>query len=62
MYVFRPELLLVKTTVLIHACSPITTTSPASAYWGIDQSVRYGDSTILDTTAGIVDTGEWKLS
>lgn len=37
---------------------PITSTSPASNYWGIDQSVTYGDSTtILDTTAGIVDTG-----
>ncbi|GLB35829.1 putative peptidase A1 [Lyophyllum shimeji] len=38
--------------------APITTTSPASAYWGIDQSVRYGSSTnILSKTAGIVDTG-----
>ncbi|KAG1790292.1 acid protease [Suillus plorans] len=37
---------------------PLTTTSPASAYWGIDQSVSYGtDQTILNTTAGIVDTG-----
>ncbi|KAI0040822.1 acid protease [Auriscalpium vulgare] len=37
---------------------PITSTSPASQYWGIDQSVSYGDSTtILDSTAGIVDTG-----
>ena len=37
---------------------PITTTSPASEYWGIDQSIRYGDSTtILEETAGIVDTG-----
>ncbi|KIK69780.1 hypothetical protein GYMLUDRAFT_34177 [Collybiopsis luxurians FD-317 M1] len=38
---------------------PITSTSPASNYWGIDQSVTYGNSgtTILDTTAGIVDTG-----
>ncbi|KAJ3517875.1 hypothetical protein NLJ89_g224 [Agrocybe chaxingu] len=38
---------------------PITSTSPASLYWGINQSVRYGPSTtILSTTAGIVDTGE----
>ena len=38
--------------------SPITTTFPASAYWGIDQSVRYGPNpTILAKTAGIVDTG-----
>ncbi|TCD61549.1 hypothetical protein EIP91_008260 [Steccherinum ochraceum] len=38
--------------------APITRTSPASAYWGIDQSVRYGSNTnILSSTAGIVDTG-----
>lgn len=38
--------------------TPITTTSPASEFWGINQSVRYGASTsILSTTAGIVDTG-----
>ncbi|THH33217.1 hypothetical protein EUX98_g954 [Antrodiella citrinella] len=38
---------------------PITSTSPASQYWGIDQSVTYGDNetSILDSTAGIVDTG-----
>ena len=37
---------------------PITSTSPASSYWGIDQSITYGDSdTVLDTTSGIVDTG-----
>lgn len=38
---------------------PITQTSPASAYWGIDQSISYGGEgkTLLDTTAGIVDTG-----
>ncbi|KAL5512770.1 hypothetical protein ACEPAG_3036 [Sanghuangporus baumii] len=38
---------------------PITSTSPASAYWGIDQSITYGNSgtPILNTTAGIVDTG-----
>ncbi|KAH9486071.1 Polyporopepsin [Psilocybe cubensis] len=37
---------------------PMTSTSPADQYWGIDQSVRYGSSnTILSTTAGIVDTG-----
>ncbi|KAI0081062.1 acid protease [Panus rudis PR-1116 ss-1] len=38
--------------------APITRTSPASEFWGIDQSVRYGSNTnILSTTAGIVDTG-----
>ncbi|KAG2147742.1 acid protease [Suillus bovinus] len=36
---------------------PITSTSPASAYWGTDQSISYGSTTILDETAGIVDTG-----
>ncbi|KAG2147744.1 acid protease [Suillus bovinus] len=36
---------------------PITSTSSASAYWGIDQSISYGSTTILDETAGIVDTG-----
>ncbi|KAG2101602.1 aspartic peptidase domain-containing protein, partial [Suillus discolor] len=36
---------------------PITSTSPASTYWGIDQSISYGDTPILDETAGIVDTG-----
>ncbi|OAX44334.1 acid protease [Rhizopogon vinicolor AM-OR11-026] len=37
---------------------PLTTTSPASNYWGINQSVSYGTgNTILQTTAGIVDTG-----
>ncbi|KAF8497311.1 aspartic proteinase from Irpex Lacteus [Gautieria morchelliformis] len=38
--------------------TPITSTSPASTYWGIDQSVTFGTSTnILSSTAGIVDTG-----
>lgn len=36
---------------------PITSTSPASEYWGIDQSISYGGSSILSSTAGIVDTG-----
>jgi len=37
---------------------PLTTTSPASKYWGINQSISYGTgNTILQTTAGIVDTG-----
>jgi cathepsin E len=36
---------------------PITTTSPASSYWGFDASLAYGDTTILSTTAGIVDSG-----
>ncbi|OBZ76836.1 Polyporopepsin [Grifola frondosa] len=38
---------------------PITTTSPASEYVGINQSVSYGSAgtTILSGTAGITDTG-----
>ncbi|KAH9934531.1 acid protease [Epithele typhae] len=38
---------------------PITSTSPASYYVGIDQSITYGSSNIpiLSTTAGITDTG-----
>ena len=35
---------------------PITSTSPASNYWGIDQTVSYGGQQILNS-AGIVDTG-----
>ncbi|TFY81525.1 hypothetical protein EWM64_g2487 [Hericium alpestre] len=37
--------------------SPLTSTSPASEFWGIDQSITYGSTTILSETAGIVDTG-----
>ena len=39
--------------------SPITTTSPASSYWGINEQITYGTSgtTVLAETAGIVDTG-----
>ncbi|KIJ22022.1 hypothetical protein PAXINDRAFT_105760 [Paxillus involutus ATCC 200175] len=37
--------------------TPLTTTSPASYYWGINESVSYGSTTILSSTAGIVDTG-----
>lgn len=36
--------------------TPITTASPACNYWGIDQSITYGDATILSSAAGIVDT------
>ncbi|KAJ7593274.1 aspartic peptidase A1 [Mycena floridula] len=41
------------------AFTPVTTVSPASFYWGIDQSITYGTSNtnILSSTAGIVDTG-----
>ena len=36
---------------------PLTTTFPASEFWGIDQSISYGNNTILSLTSGIVDTG-----
>ncbi|KAI0797321.1 aspartic peptidase domain-containing protein [Irpex lacteus] len=38
---------------------PITATSPANKYVGIDQSITYGSarSSIMPTTAGITDTG-----
>ncbi|KAJ3542726.1 hypothetical protein NM688_g5942 [Phlebia brevispora] len=37
---------------------PITSTSPASEYWGINQDVSYGtDTSLLSGSAGIVDTG-----
>ncbi|KIJ98997.1 hypothetical protein K443DRAFT_133220 [Laccaria amethystina LaAM-08-1] len=42
--------------------TPLTTTSPASQFWGINQSIRYGTSTsILSSTAGIVDTERARL-
>ncbi|KAI0752481.1 family A1 protease [Daedaleopsis nitida] len=41
--------------------APVTTTQPASLFWGIDQSITYGSpagqTTVLPNTAGIVDTG-----
>jgi hypothetical protein len=39
--------------------TPITTTSPASNYWGINQSLTYGSAgtSLLNNSAGIVDTG-----
>ncbi|KAI0632318.1 acid protease [Trametes polyzona] len=39
--------------------TPITSTQPASMYWGIDQDVTHGSggTTLLSGSAGIVDTG-----
>jgi hypothetical protein len=37
--------------------TPLTKTPPASLFWGVDQFITYGSQTILNTTAGIVDTG-----
>ncbi|KAJ7865374.1 family A1 protease [Mycena olivaceomarginata] len=39
------------------AYTAVTSTSPASEYWGINQSVTYGSTSILASTTGIVDTG-----
>ncbi|KAJ7751197.1 aspartic peptidase domain-containing protein [Mycena maculata] len=39
------------------AFTPVTSTSPAGDYWGINQSISYNGATILTSTAGIVDTG-----
>ncbi|KAF9343666.1 hypothetical protein BGX26_005396, partial [Mortierella sp. AD094] len=37
---------------------PVTTTSPASEYWGIDvSSITYGTTKVSSATHGIVDTG-----
>lgn len=36
---------------------PITSTSPASEFWGINESINFGGTNILSSTAGIVDTG-----
>jgi hypothetical protein len=38
------------------AYTPLTTTYPSSYYWGINQSITYGTTTILSETAGIIDT------
>jgi cathepsin E len=37
--------------------SPITSTSPSNEFWGINESITYGTTTVLALTAGIVDTG-----
>jgi len=37
--------------------TPITSTSPASEFWGINESITFGSTSIQTETAGIVDTG-----
>lgn len=39
--------------------APITTTFPSSYFWGVKEAITYGtnNTTILQTTSGIVDTG-----
>ncbi|KAJ6621077.1 aspartic protease [Mycena sp. CBHHK59/15] len=39
------------------AYTSITSTTPAGDYWGINQAITYGTTSILASTAGIVDTG-----
>lgn len=34
-----------------------TSASPANSYWGIDQSITYGSTSLLSLASGIVDTG-----
>ena len=41
---------------------PVTQVTPAADYWGVDQSVVYGNTTILSSTAGIVDSGTTMVS
>ncbi|KZT04938.1 aspartic peptidase A1 [Laetiporus sulphureus 93-53] len=36
---------------------PITSHEPANKFVGVDQSVAYGDTVILEETSGIIDTG-----
>ncbi|KAG2123644.1 aspartic peptidase domain-containing protein [Suillus cothurnatus] len=40
----------------LHTHNPLTTTYPSSYYWGINESITYGTTTILSETAGIIDT------
>jgi len=37
--------------------TPLTTTAPANKFWGIDQAILVGTTTILAKTAGVLDTG-----
>ncbi|GJE94124.1 A1 family peptidase [Phanerochaete sordida] len=41
--------------------TPITASSPASDYWGIDQTISYAGQTIAGQTSGIVDSGTTML-
>jgi hypothetical protein len=38
------------------AYTPLTTTSPANLYFGVDQRISYGNTSILKPTSGVVDT------
>lgn len=41
--------------------APITGTSPANDYWGIDAAFVYNGQAVMSTTAGMVDLGSFKL-
>ena len=36
---------------------PITTSSSSNRFWGLDQAIDYGSTSILSNTAGIIDSG-----
>ncbi|KAG2071121.1 hypothetical protein BDR04DRAFT_1098823 [Suillus decipiens] len=38
-------------------CTDITTTTPSSRHWGINQRITYGNTEILAYTTGVVDSG-----
>lgn len=46
-----------KCVPLTYCIRPITGSSPANKYWGIDASATYNNEPLLNSTAGIVDTG-----
>ncbi|KAG9312008.1 acid protease [Chiua virens] len=37
--------------------APLTTTSPSSGFWGVDASAFYGETAVMQETAGIIDCG-----
>jgi cathepsin E len=41
--------------------TPITNASPSSYYWGYNQSIIYGGTTILSNGAGITDSGTFLI-
>ena len=56
-YTYALLYMFMSTLLNFKLCSPITTVSPSNNFWGIEQSIEYGTTPILSTTAGIVDTG-----
>ena len=37
--------------------SPVTSTFPASGFWGVDQTITLGSTLIQSLSADVVDTG-----